>query len=73
VAQAERAPLADATYQEVKQRTSVCLSGAGAKLLEWITDRGKQGISVSVVEVRLIAKYLAGEMAQSSTFKASYG
>jgi len=44
-----------------------------AKLLEWITDLQQQGIGVSVIEVRLKAKQLAGEMAQSSAFKASYG
>ena len=44
-----------------------------AKLLEWITDRRQQGIGISVIEVRLKAKQLAGEMAQASSFKASYG
>ena len=44
-----------------------------AKLLEWITDRRQQGVGVSVIKVHLNAKQLAGEMMQSSTFKASYG
>ena len=44
-----------------------------ARVLEWIADRRQQGIGVSVNEVRLKARQLAGEMAQTSTFKASYG